>query len=66
MIEVQELQCIMQGIHVEKIVMSDFFYFLFQNYSLDRDTTPYTWVMERIPFYKFLKMLGYLVRISCL
>ena len=27
MIEVQELQCIMQGIHVEKIVMSDFFYF---------------------------------------
>ena len=42
MIEVQELQCIMQGIHVEKIVMSDFFYFLFQNYSLDRDTTPYT------------------------
>ena len=27
MIEVQELQCIMQGIHVEKIVMSDFFFF---------------------------------------
>ena len=29
MIEVQELQCIMQGIHVEKIVMSDIFLIFF-------------------------------------